>query len=45
MERLLEGVSFDAPDIAPARVNVDQAYVAERLADLAGDADTSRYIL
>ncbi len=45
MERLLEGVSFDAPDIAPARVTVNEAYVRERLAGLAGDADTSRYIL
>jgi ATP-dependent HslUV protease ATP-binding subunit HslU len=45
MERLLEQVSFDAPDIAPTRVAVDATYVRQRLADLAGDADTSRYIL
>jgi ATP-dependent HslUV protease ATP-binding subunit HslU len=45
MERLLEQVSFEAPDIAPARITIDAAYVRERLADLAADADTSRYIL
>jgi len=45
MERLLEEVSFDAPEMAPARITVNQAYVLEQLADVAGDADTSRYIL
>jgi ATP-dependent HslUV protease ATP-binding subunit HslU len=45
LERLLEEVSFSAPDIAPAKLTVDAAYVGERLADLARDADTSRYIL
>jgi len=45
MERLLEQVSFDAPDIAPARVTIDAAYVGERLADLASDTDASKYIL
>jgi len=45
MERLLEEVSFSAPDIAPTKLTVDAAYVGERLADLARDADTSRYIL
>jgi len=45
MERLLEEISFTAPDIGPTRLTVDAAYVRERLADLAGDADTSRYIL
>jgi len=45
MERLLEQVSFDAPDIAPAQLTVDASYVRERLGGLASDADTSRYIL
>ena len=45
MERLLERVSFEAPDIAPARITIDAGYVRDRLADLAADADTSRYIL
>jgi ATP-dependent HslUV protease ATP-binding subunit HslU len=45
MERLLEEVSFDAPEMAPARITVNQAYVLEQLADVAGDADASRYIL
>ena len=42
---MLEQVSFDAPDIAPARITIDAGYVRDRLADLAADADTSRYIL
>lgn len=45
MERLLEDVSFEAPDLPDKVVRVDAAYVAERLKDIAGDTDLSRYIL
>ncbi|MBI3825462.1 MAG: ATP-dependent protease ATPase subunit HslU [Candidatus Rokubacteria bacterium] len=45
MERLLETVSFDAPDLAGKEVAVDAAYVQERLADVTRDQDLSRYIL
>ena len=45
LEKVLEEVSFQAPDIGPARVVIDRAYVRERLADVVGDADVSRYIL
>jgi ATP-dependent HslUV protease ATP-binding subunit HslU len=45
MEKLLEDVSFDAEDRAGTTVVVDEAYVTERLASLAGDADLSKYIL
>ena len=45
MEKLLEDVSFDAEDRQGETVRVDQAYVRERLAGLAKDADLSRYIL
>jgi ATP-dependent HslUV protease ATP-binding subunit HslU len=45
MERLLEDVSFDAPNIAPAQIKVTTEYVRERLADLMGDVDLTRYIL
>lgn len=45
MERLLEEVSFSAPDAAADKVTVDAAYVRERLADIVKDEDLSRYIL
>jgi ATP-dependent HslUV protease ATP-binding subunit HslU len=45
MERLLEGVSFEAPDQQGQSVAIDGAYVDERLAQLAQDEDMSRYIL
>ncbi|OOG23371.1 HslU--HslV peptidase ATPase subunit [Thioalkalivibrio denitrificans] len=44
MERLLEQVSFDAPDQAQ-EVTIDAAYVSERLTGLVEDEDLSRYIL
>jgi ATP-dependent HslUV protease ATP-binding subunit HslU len=45
MERLLEEVSFEAPDIAPTSINVTADYVRERLRDVAADVDLTRYIL
>ncbi|MBA4164578.1 MAG: HslU--HslV peptidase ATPase subunit [Erythrobacter sp.] len=45
MEKLLEEISFEAEDHAGESLTIDAAYVRERLADLAGDADLSRYIL
>ena len=45
MERLLDEVSFDAPNRSGQTVHVDAAAVHARLADLAHDEDLSRYIL
>ena len=45
MERLLEDVSFSAPDIQEKQVTIDAAYVRDRLADIVKDEDLSRYIL
>ena len=45
MERLLEELSFEAEDRRGETVTVDAAYVRERLADLAGNSDLSKYIL
>ncbi len=45
MERLLDEVSFDAPNRSGQTVVLDAAAVNERLADLAKDEDLSRYIL
>ncbi len=45
MEKLLEEVSFEAEDRGGTTVMVDEAYVADKLAVLAGNADLSKYIL
>lgn len=45
MERLLEELSFEAPDMHMGRVVVNSAYVQERLARLAKDEDLSKFIL
>lgn len=45
MEALLEDLSFEASEIAPAKVPITVAYVEERLAGLAVDQDLGRYIL
>jgi ATP-dependent HslUV protease ATP-binding subunit HslU len=45
MERLLEELSFEAEDRQGETIRIDAAYVRGRLADLAGDADLSKYIL
>lgn len=45
MERLLEELSFDAPDLGETQVVIDESLVAEKLADLAEDQDLSQYIL
>ena len=45
MERLLDEVSFDAPQLDGQRVVVDAADVDARLAGLAGNEDLSRYVL
>jgi ATP-dependent HslUV protease ATP-binding subunit HslU len=45
IERLLEDVLFDAPDLGSTTVSFDAAAVRERLADIAGDSDLARFIL
>ena len=45
MERLLEEVSFEAEDLKGQTVRIDAAYVRDKLADLAGNTDLSKYIL
>ncbi|MGH7310703.1 MAG: AAA family ATPase, partial [Candidatus Rokuibacteriota bacterium] len=45
MERLLEEVSFGAPDLAGKEITVDADYVQQRLGDITRDQDLSRYIL
>src|SRR5882672_8699208 len=45
MERLLDEVSFDAPNRSGQSVHIDEAAVNARLAELARNEDLSRYIL
>jgi len=45
MERLLEEVSFTASDRSGETVAIDEAYVRDNVADLAKDADLSKFIL
>jgi ATP-dependent HslUV protease ATP-binding subunit HslU len=45
MERLLEELSFEAPEMAGAKVTVDSAYVDARFKDFAERQDLSKYIL
>jgi ATP-dependent HslUV protease ATP-binding subunit HslU len=45
MEKLLEEVSFTAPDLPGKEILIDADYVHARLADLTRDQDLSRYIL
>jgi ATP-dependent HslUV protease ATP-binding subunit HslU len=45
MERLLEDILFDAPDMEEKRLTIDKAYVEDKLKDIKDDEDLSRYIL
>jgi ATP-dependent HslUV protease ATP-binding subunit HslU len=45
MERLLDEISFDAPDRPEKVIVIDEAYVDRMLADIVGNQDLSRYIL
>ncbi len=45
MEKLLEEISFEGPDLEPKNQRIDAAYVAAMLAETVKDQDLSRYIL
>jgi ATP-dependent HslUV protease ATP-binding subunit HslU len=45
LERMLEELSFEAPDMKIGRVEINAAYVRERLEDLTRDEDLSKFIL
>jgi ATP-dependent HslUV protease ATP-binding subunit HslU len=45
MERLLDEISFDAPELAGQSITIDAAYVRRMLADIVRNEDLSRYIL
>lgn len=45
MEKLLDEISFDAPDLNEKKIVIDAKYVKEKLSDFVKDEDLSRYIL
>ena len=45
MEKLLDEISFDAPDLPGKELTIDAGYVHARLGELTRDQDLSRYIL
>ena len=45
MEKLLDEVSFEAPDLRERQVTIDEAYVDRMLADIVRNEDLSRYVL
>ncbi len=45
MEKLLDQISFEAPDLAVKSITIDGAYVDRMLSDIARNEDLSRYIL
>ncbi len=45
LEKLLEDISFEAPEKPHTKLNIDRTYVREKLTDIVKDEDLSRYIL
>jgi ATP-dependent HslUV protease ATP-binding subunit HslU len=45
MEKLLDDISFEGPDLKKKTIQIDAAYVQKMLADIVKDQDLSRYIL
>ena len=45
MEKLLDEISFEAPDMLVRQVSIDAEYVEKMLTDIVKNDDLSRYIL
>ena len=45
LEKVLDEISFEAPDMEGVKVKVDAAYVSQAIADIVEDQDLSRYVL
>ena len=45
LEKLLDEISFEAPDLKKKTIRIDAAYVQKMLAEIVKDQDLSRYIL
>src|ERR1019366_6194569 len=45
MEKVIEDISFEGPDLKKKNIKIDAAYVHKRLAEIVKDQDLSKYIL
>jgi ATP-dependent HslUV protease ATP-binding subunit HslU len=45
MERVLEEILYNCPDLSTTHIKIDSKYVEEKLKDVVEDEDLSRYIL
>ena len=45
LEKLLDEISFNAPDMKEKKITIDKNYVEEKITDIVKDRDLSRYIL
>jgi ATP-dependent HslUV protease ATP-binding subunit HslU len=45
MEKLLEEISFNGPDLKKKNIKIDSEYVSKQLAEIVKDQDLSKYIL
>lgn len=45
MEKVLDEISFEGPDLTPKRQVIDETYVRDRLTDIVKNQDLSKYIL
>ena len=45
MEKLLDDISFEGPDLKKKSIRIDAEYVSRMLAEIVKDQDLSRYIL
>jgi ATP-dependent HslUV protease ATP-binding subunit HslU len=45
LEKVLEDISFNAPDLNDTELTIDAAYIQDKLRDIVKDEDLSRYIL
>ncbi len=45
MEKILEEISFNAPDISPTRIIITADFVKQQIKDIVEDVDLSKYIL
>ena len=45
LEKVLEDISFDAPDLKKKNIKIDKAFVEKQLAAIVADQDLSKYIL
>ena len=45
MEKLLEQISFDAPELEEKNITIDAEYVEKKLSEITESRDLSRFIL